>query len=286
MRQQGCAVRHPRLVGGVIRVVGKAVQRGDVAEFAELRIIADGEDDMPVGGGEGLIGNDVRMRVAEAPRRGAADHIVQRLVGEAGDADIEQAHIDMLAGAGARRMHDGGQNRGGGVGAGQDIDKGDTDLHRHAVGLSGDAHQPAHALDHEIISGAVRIRPVLAESGDRAIDELRIDSAKRFIVESVFRQTADLEILHEDIAFGGKAAQDRCTLWRGDVDSERALVAVDRAEIGGPCGRVGIGIAGHIVDKGRPPATCVVAGARTLDLDDVGTKIAQHLGGPWAGEDS
>ena len=95
---------------------------------------------MPVGGGEGLIGNDVRMRVAEAPRRGAADHIVQRLVGKAGDADIEQAHIDMLARAGARRMHDGGKNRGGGVSAGQDIDKGDTDLHRHAVGLSGDTH--------------------------------------------------------------------------------------------------------------------------------------------------
>ena len=49
---------------------------------------------------------------------------------------------------------------------------------------------------------------------------------------------------------------------------------------------VGIGIAGHIVDEGRPPATCVVAGARTLDLDDIGTKITQHLGGPWAGEDS
>ena len=49
---------------------------------------------------------------------------------------------------------------------------------------------------------------------------------------------------------------------------------------------VGIGIAGHIVDEGRAPATCVVACARTLDLDDVGTKIAQHLGGPWAGEDS
>ena len=70
------------------------------------------------------------------------------------------------------------------------------------------------------------------------------------------------------------------------MDGERALVAVDRAEIGGPGGRVGIGIASHIVDEGRPPATCVVAGPRTLDLDDVGTKIAQHLGGPWAGEDS
>ena len=286
MRKQGYAVRHPCLVAGVIRVVGKAVKPGDVAEFAELRIIADSEDDMPVGRGKGLIGNDVRMCVAKAPGRSAADHIVQRLVGEAGDADIKQAHIDMLAVTGARRMHNGGQNRGGGIGAGQDIDKGNADLHRHAVRLSGDAHQPAHALDHEIISGAMRIRPVLPETGDRAIDELRIDGAKRFIVEPVFRQPTDLEILDKDIAFGGEAAQDRSALGRGDVNGERALVAVDRTEIGGPCGRVGICIAGHLVDEGRAPATCVVAGARTLDLDDIGAKVTQHLGGPGAGKDS
>ena len=36
MRQQRGAVHHPRLVGGVVGVVGQTVQPGDIAEFAEL----------------------------------------------------------------------------------------------------------------------------------------------------------------------------------------------------------------------------------------------------------
>ena len=238
---------------------------------------------MAIGGGEGLVGNDVRMGVAKAARGGAADKVVQRLVGETGDADVEQAHIDMLALAGARRMHHRGKNGGGGIGAGQNIDKRHPDLHRHAVRFAGHAHQPAHALDHEIIAGAVRVGPVLAEAGDRAIDNPRIHSAQRLVIQPVSGQPADLEILDKHIAFGGKPAQDVGAFRCGDVDGERSLVAVDRTEIGGSGSGVAVGVAGHLVGEWRAPASRVITASRAFDLDDVGTEIAEHLRCPGTG---
>ncbi len=226
-RQQGDPVHHPRLVGGIIRIVGKPVEPGDLTEFAELRIIADSKDDVAVSGGKSLIGHDVGMGIAKPSRCGAGDQIVQCLIRQAGNADIEQAHIDMLPATGALRMHHGGQNGGGGVGAGQHIDKGDADLHRHAVSFAGDAHQPAHALNHEIIAGARRVRAILSEAGDRAIDKSRVDGAERGVIEPIFGKPANLEILHQNIRFTHKLAQDIRPFRRRDVDGKRALVAVD-----------------------------------------------------------
>ena len=77
---------------------------------------------MAVACSEGLIGHDVRMGVAKATRNRTADKVVQRLVGQARDAHVKQAHVDMLALAGTLRMHHRGKDGGGSVGAGQNID--------------------------------------------------------------------------------------------------------------------------------------------------------------------
>ena len=239
---------------------------------------------MPVSGGEGLVGNNVRMCVPKPPRYLVRHKIVQRLIGKTGDTDIEQTHIDMLAGAGAPGMHHSGQDGGGGVGAGQNIDQCDADFHRHAVGLAGDTHQAAHALDHEIIAGATGIRPMLSKAGDRAIDQPGIDRCQRVVIEAVFRQPANLEILDHDVAVRDQFAKDRRALRRSDVDGKRSLVAVDGREICRSGGGVARGIAGHRIHKGRSPAARIIAGSGPLDLDNVGAEIAKHLRGPGAGQ--
>ena len=50
-----------------------------------------------------------------------------------------------------------------------------ADLLRRAVGLAGQVHDPAHALDDEVVAGARRVGAVLAEAGDRAIDQPRVE---------------------------------------------------------------------------------------------------------------
>ena len=113
------------------------------------------------------------MGVAQPARHIAADQIVHRLVGEHRDLDVEQGHVDMAAVARRLAAAQRREDRSRGIDAGEDVGEGDADLLRLAVGLAGQVHDPAHALDHEVIAGAGGIGAVLAEAGDRAIDEAR-----------------------------------------------------------------------------------------------------------------
>jgi hypothetical protein len=54
---------------------------------------------------------------------------------------------------------------------------------RRAARLAGDAHHPALGLDHEIERGAVAIGAVLAEAGDRAVDDARVPLARALVVD-------------------------------------------------------------------------------------------------------
>ena len=52
--------------------------------------------------------------------------------------------------------------------AGDDVDEGDADLLRLAVGLAGDAHQPAERLDQQVVArqrgaGAPAPKPVIEQ---------------------------------------------------------------------------------------------------------------------------
>ena len=129
------------------------------AEPAELRVVAHRDDDVTVGDGEALVGHDIRMRVAHPVRRLARDQIVHRLVGEHGHLRIEQRHVDMAALPVASRSAQRRQDRDRRIEAGEDIGEGDADLLRLAGGLAGQVHDPAHALDDEVVAGARGIGP-------------------------------------------------------------------------------------------------------------------------------
>jgi hypothetical protein len=89
-------------------------------------------------------------------------------------------------------------------------------------------------------------------------------------------EAADLEVLKQDVALGGQLADDLLALGAGEIDADRPLVAVGGKELG--ClSRV---VAGAILEVRGAPRPRFVAGAGTLDLDDVGAKIAENLRGP------
>ena len=68
-RDQDGAVGDARRIGREARVAAHSGMAGDVRKGGELRVVADGDDDVAVGRRERLVGHDVRMRVAEPPRR-------------------------------------------------------------------------------------------------------------------------------------------------------------------------------------------------------------------------
>jgi hypothetical protein len=114
------------------------------------------------------------MRIAHQPRSLPRRQIVHRLIGHHRCRHIQERHIDLLALTGPPTLHQGCQNRRRSINAGEHIRYRHTHLLRLPIRRAGHAHQPGHALNDEIIPGAVCIRPVLPEPGDRTIDQPRV----------------------------------------------------------------------------------------------------------------
>src|SRR6185312_13457418 len=142
-------------------------------------------------------------------------------------------------------------------------------------------HDAGHALRHQVVAGALGVGPVLAEAGDRAIDQPRAFVLEALIVEAEFGEPADLEVLDQDVGFGGELAHEAAAFLALEVELDRTLAAVGGMEIG-RADRLAI----DAFDERRTPAARVVAGALALDLDDVGAEVGEHLPGPGSGENA
>ena len=101
------------------------------------------------------------------------------------------------------------------INAGENIGKGNADLLRFAIRRAGQIHDAAHRLDHEIIACTLGIRSALAKTGDRTIDQTRIDRFEAFIIKAILFQPADLEILDQHIGMGRKPPDRRLTFRLG-----------------------------------------------------------------------
>ena len=186
--------------------------------------------------------------------------------------------------AGAVAHFQRGQDGGCGVDAGEHIGQRHAHALRaaagHAVGLAGDAHHAAHGLNHQVVAGALGIRAVLAEAGDGAVNQPRVERFEAVVVQPVMRQAADLEVFHQDVAAQRHLPNQRLAFGFGHVDGDGAFVAVAGGEVAGLVGVVAL----RILQKRRAPVARVVALAGALDLDDIGPQVGQHLGAPRAGQ--
>ncbi len=275
-----------RDVGRIARI-GHQLRHADrLAQPGKLPVIADRQDHVAIGGRKVLIRDDVRVRVAGPHRRRAGGQVVHRLVGQARHLHVEQRQIDVLPLPGPLAMGERGQDRGRGIEPGQHVGQRHAHFLRPGARLPlappGHAHQPAHALDQEIVARPRRIRAGLAETCDRAIDQPRVLRPQRRLVEPIGGQPADLEVLDQHVALGGERLDQALPLRTREIDRHRPLVAIGTEIIGGVAGVP----AGRVLDIGRPPDAGVVAGAGPLDLEHVGAVVAEQLPGPGPGEDA
>src|SRR5260370_11112153 len=65
-----------------------------------------------------------------------------------------------------------------------DVGDCDTDAHGALAGQSRNRHQAAHSLSDLIDARAVPVGTVLAEAGDAAIDQARVDRAEALLVDT------------------------------------------------------------------------------------------------------
>ena len=177
------------------------------------------------------------------------------------------------------------QDADGGVHASEQVGHCHPDLLRAAaevVALAGDAHQPAHALDRVVVAGTLGVGAGLAEAGQTAVDQLRIDRLEAGVIQSVARHVADLEVLDEHLAVRRQLADQLLAFRFGDVAGHRALVAVGSQVVGGLVRFLPV----VAEQEGRAPGAGVVAAAGALDLDHVRPQVGQGLGAPGAREDA
>src|SRR5882724_1283262 len=273
-------------IRGKPRILGQFGAPCRLAEFPIEVVVAAGEDHLAIERAKGLVGNDVRMQVADSLRRLAGREVVGVLVREQGDLRIEQREVEMLPLARAFAMRERSANGDRCIHAGDDV----GDRHARAlrpaagraIGLARHAHHSPHALDHEVVAGPLAIRTGLAEAGDRAVDQARIRLTQIFIPQAVPREITVLVVLDHDIALGGELTRDRLTLGDGDVESQRFLAAVRRAEIG----RVLRLLALPVTDPGWPEGARIITWTGALDLDDLGAEIGEVLACPGPGENA
>ena len=222
------------------------------------------------------------MGVAEAGRHHAAGQIIHRLIGECCRLAVEQRHVDRLAFAGVRLMDERRLDGDGRVEAGDKIGDGDAHFHgfgaRRSVGLAGDAHQSAHALDEIIVAGFVLVRTVMAEARERAIDEARILCGEGFVIEAVTGERAGLEVLDDDMGAARQPFDEGRTFGLREIDGDGSLVAIGGEEIGrvaasqrngGPKARVSSpspGFSIFRISAPRSPRICVAHGPASTRL--------------------
>src|SRR3982075_1199072 len=221
------------------------------------------------------------MRVADPLGRHAGRQIAQSLVGEPPDLGVEQGCVDQAAAAGLLALSERRQDADHRIDAGEDVGHRNSDAGRLALRQASDIHDPAHALDQEVVTGARRVGAVLAEAGDRAIDQPRIVGREALVVEPEFGEPADLEILDQDVGARRQLAHDALAIVGFEVELDRALAAIGRMVIGG----VEMAAVGRR-HEGRAPAAGVVAGAPAFHLDHVGAEIGEHLAGPRPRQDA
>ena len=153
---------------------------------------------------------------------------------------------------------------------GGEVGDGNADPHRTLAGRAGDRHQPAHALRDLIEARPLVIRPVLAEAGDAAIDDARVDLAQALIVDAELCLDVGTEVLDHDVGLLGEALEHFEALRVLQVERHRPLVAVQILEVRA------------LPRPARLLATRILQ--QRVDLDDVGAPVRQlpHAGGPGA----
>ena len=271
--EQGLAVHDApaRMIEARVAGPGRAVER--TAQRGELPVVARDDEDHPVAALEGLRRHAAEAAVAAPLRHLTRDKVVHREVRQRGHAAVEQRHVNELALARdlvamAQRRED----RDGRVLPGEDVDQADADLHR-LVGVAVGGHDAAHRLEHAVVAGTLGIRAALAEAGDRAVEEPRVQRAQRCGVEAVLRERADAKILEQHVALRREAANDVLPFPCRMVYGDGLLAAVAGEEERGGVGAAAVAV----LQKRRAVGAAFVARARALDLDDLGAEIGQRL---------
>jgi len=153
----------------------------------------------------------------------AVDLHVQLVTVEVG---IEDRDIEILSFAGPLPMEKGGDDRRDRVGSRRDVAKAEHRDRGRSVRISDHVCHRSVRLGDEVVTGFGRKRTCLAERGDRAHDDPRIDPGDGVVGKAHAGDRTGGEILYDDIHLGNQLLGEREALRPFHVDAEALLSPV------------------------------------------------------------
>ena len=252
-------------LGGEGRVDGEGVEAEAVAHDAPLGVGDDADEDLAaIGAVEDVVDGPGGAADAHGGRGLAGDGGLGHVLGDEDGVGLEQADLDVAAGAGAVAFLDGGEDAECGEGAAQDVVDAGAGAHGFA-GETGHVGEAAHHL-HDLVEGDAVFVGAGEEALAAAVDEAWVGGFQGAVGQAELVEGAGAEVLDEDVG-GFQEFQDGAAAGRGfQVQHDAAFVAVHDGEEAGA--------------GGLEPAGIVAGGFAVLgggfDLDDVGAEVGEH----------
>ena len=181
---------------------------------------------------------------------------------------LEQRGVHPLALPGGLALDERHQNALGEQDARAQIGDRNAHAHRSLPWYTGDRHEPAHALRDLVDAGPITIRAALAEAGDAAVDQPRVDRLEILVVDAEAALDVGPVVLDHDVGLLHQLLEDRHRLGVAQVQRHRLLVAMEVLEV------EAVAVAAHAVAG---------AAARHLDLDRLRAPVDELPHAGWTG---
>src|SRR5437762_1443330 len=270
---EGGAIAHARGVVLESRVVSESGSAERRRQAGEECVGARADHREPVRRREGLVRRDHRGARALRLRHLARREIARGLIGHPHQCRLEERRRDFDGAPTRVALAQGGDDAERGPHARPHVDDRRSDPRRLLAGMTVDRHQAAVRLHQRIVAGQVAEGPPGPERRHRAVDDPRIQSCRAREVEPEFVDGSRPQALDEHVGAAHQPSQHLEATWRLEIEGEAFLVAIQRNERRALAAPVG-----------RRPRPRVVPPTGSLDLDDLGSHVAEDLRAERAGD--
>ena len=247
-------------VGGVVGVVEQVRALDGRTQTLPQRLVARGDDDLAVGGGEGGERRDrgvpaaQRLRVlagGPGPRQGVFDDRHRRVL----HRQVEIAALPRLSAA-IQRTDDADDR----VECRNQIADRRAHAHRRAAFRPGQPHQPGRCLDDDVVGAVRRPGTKLPEAREAAIDEPGIAGAEGSVAEAQPVQRTRPKVFQQHVGLLRQPPRQVETLGLLQIERQPCFALVDADEVQ------------RVLAGERAEAAGLIA-AGWLDLDDPSAQL-------------
>ena len=229
-RIQDFRVLKPRSISDEARVTGHLGHRHRFAKSPELLVVTDDQHHLSVDASITVAWESSRQAIPQTLWNDASIKVTHAKIGQRRHLHVQQRHVDVLSQSGHMPFVDRGKDGNRRIKRGQLIGDRHPGLSgaaaRRTVGITGNAHEAAQRLHDRVVARPLGVRPGLAEAGDRAIDQPRIDRLQDFKIEPVARKRSYLVVLDQHIRLRNQAQDQFAAHFIREVGGNRTLSTV------------------------------------------------------------